>query len=221
MNKSKLIVIEGLDASGKATQTTLLCQALSNIGVDNQHVSFPDYNEPSSALVKMYLGGEFGKNPNDVNAYAASTFYAVDRFASYKKKWEQNYLSGQVIIADRYTTSNLIYQLAKLPKDEWDDYIAWAEDFEYNKLGLPRPNQVIFLSMDPAISQKLLVKRYNGEDKRDIHEKNIAYLKQCYESAQYVANKQHWNIIQCASGNQVLSADSIQEKVLTKYFSME
>ena len=136
----RLVVIEGLDGSGKATQTALLCEALTQIGVRLKRVSFPDYQEKSSALVQMYLGGELGAHPQEVNAFAASSFYAVDRFASYVRHWRSDYASGSLIVADRYTTSNMVYQMTKLPRSEWDSYLDWVRDFEYNKLGLPAPN---------------------------------------------------------------------------------
>ena len=117
----KLIVIEGLDGSGKATQTALLCEALEKMGKKIRRITFPDYKEPSSALIKMYLGGEFGDDPGAVNAYAASSFYAVDRFASFIKFWKDFYLAGGLVIADRYATSNAIYQMGKLPKSGWDE----------------------------------------------------------------------------------------------------
>ena len=113
MARGKLIVMEGLDGSGKATQTGLLCQYLESRGRRVRHIEFPDYREPSSALVKMYLNKEFGSNPGDVNAYAASSFYAVDRYASFLRFWRKDYLSGATIVADRYTTSNAVYQMVK------------------------------------------------------------------------------------------------------------
>ena len=124
-----LIVVEGLDGSGKATQTARLLAMLEKQG-PVRRVSFPDYESPSSSLVKMYLGGEFGTRPEDVSAYAASSFYAVDRYASFRKNWQQDYEAGQLILADRYVTSNIVYQLTKLPRGEWAEYVRWEEDFE-------------------------------------------------------------------------------------------
>lgn len=209
--------MEGLDGSGKATQTGLLCKALSEQGVKPRRVSFPDYDEPSSALVKMYLNGEFGTNPDDVNAYAASSFYAVDRFASYQRFWKQDYQNGAFIVADRYTTSNIVFQLSKLPKEQWDSFIDWLEDYEYGKLGLPRPDLTIYLSMPLEVSQKLLTGRYHGnESKKDIHESNGAYLAACHESAVYAAQRLHWKIIRCAQGENPKAVEEIHEEVMQK-----
>ena len=157
-----LIVIEGLDGSGKGTQAKLLYDYALSRGRARQ-VTFPDYDSPSSSLVKMYLKGDFGKEAGDVNAYAASAFYAVDRFASYRMKWKDDYASGVPIISDRYVTSNIVYQLSKLPKTEWKAFVSWLEDLEYEKFGLPRPDRVIYLDMPPKISQRLLTERYAGE----------------------------------------------------------
>ena len=138
-----LVVLEGLDGSGKGTQAKLLAQALVRQGVPLRPVTFPDYSSPSSSLVKMYLNGEFGSAPEDVNAYAASAFYAVDRFASFRKDWGEDYRQGKLILCDRYATSNMVYQMGKAPREEWDRYLAWVEDFEYAKRGFPRPDLVL------------------------------------------------------------------------------
>lgn len=211
----KLITIEGLDGSGKATQTELLCNDLSDRGVKLHRVSFPDYDQPSSALVKMYLGGEFGTDPNSVNAYAASSFYAVDRYASYQKHWREDYLNGTLIVADRYTTSNIVFQLSKLPKEQWGDFVGWVKDFEYNKLGLPQPKMTIYLDMPLKVSQKLLSSRYHGnEDKKDIHESNADYLSECRESAVYAAKLLDWKVIHCADGENPKSVERIHAEVM-------
>ena len=182
----KLIVIDGLDGSGKSTQTDLVAKALAEQGIKVRQISFPDYKEPSSALVKMYLSGVFSENPDDVNAYAAGSFYAVDRYASYKQFWEKDYQDGALILATRYATSNAIHQMGKLPRNQWEDYLHWIEDFEYSKLGLPAPDLVIFLDMNRAVADRLLSERYAGdESKRDIHEKNMAYLQHCRETAEF------------------------------------
>ena len=213
----KLISIEGLDGSGKATQTQLLCSDLLGQGVTLRRVSFPDYAEPSSALVKMYLGGEFGTDPNAVNAYAASSFYAVDRYASYMKHWRTAYRNGSLIVADRYTTSNIVFQLSKLPKEQWESFIAWVEDYEYGKLGLPRPNLTIYLDMPPEVSQKLLNTRYHGdENKRDIHESNESYLCACRKSAAYAAKQLNWKIIRCAEGENPRTVEEIHADIMKK-----
>lgn len=209
----KLIVIEGLDGSGKATQAKLLTEKLVSDGIKVKQVSFPDYDSDSSALVKMYLNGEFGKRADDVNAYAASSFYAVDRYASFKKNWKADYEAG-VIIADRYTTSNAIHQCAKLPKEQWDEYLDWLFDYEYRMLGIPKPDSVIYLRVDPAVSQKLMTGRYQGhEEKKDIHEKDVEYLKRCQEAAAYCAEKLGWRIVECCENDEMRSIESIASDI--------
>jgi len=209
----KLIVIEGLDGSGKATQARLLAEKLTAEGVKVRQVSFPDYNSDSSALVKMYLNGEFGTCAYDVNAYVASSFYAVDRYAGFMKDWRADYESG-VIIADRYTTSNAIHQCAKLPKEQWDGYLAWLFDYEYGKLGIPAPDRVIYLRVDTAVSQKLMTGRYQGhEEKKDIHEKDIGYLGQCRQAADYCADKLGWQVVECCEGERMRSVESIADDI--------
>ncbi|MBQ1451182.1 MAG: deoxynucleoside kinase, partial [Clostridia bacterium] len=167
----KLIVIEGLDGSGKSTQTKLVKEYLESKGADVHQIKLPDYESDSSALVRMYLRGEFGSSPADVGAYAASSFYAVDRYANFVTKWKEDYESGRIILADRYATSNAAHQMTKLARDEWDDYLAWLEDFEYVKIGIPKPSLVVFLDMPVEISQKLMTSRYSGDEgKKDVHE---------------------------------------------------
>lgn len=199
MSRGKLIVIEGLDGSGKATQTSLLCEKLARQNKAFRKLSFPDYNEPSSALVKMYLNAEFGASPEEVNVYAASSFYAVDRYASFKKFWRTDYENGKIIVADRYTTSNAIYQLCRLDKRRWSDYLAWLEDYEYCKLELPRPDLVIYLDMPIEVSQLLMSQRYHGDDsQKDLHEKNVDFLRKCREASMYTAEKLNWQVIPCS-----------------------
>ena len=169
----KLIVLEGLDGSGKATQSRLLTAALEREGRRVRRISFPDYESNASWPVRMYLGGEFGPKPEDVNAYAASVLYAVDRFASYRKDWGEFYRDGGILIADRYTTSNAVHQCSKLPREEWDGYLDWLFDLEYRKIGIPAPDAVFYLEVDPAVSQRLLSGRYQGDEgKKDIHERD-------------------------------------------------
>ena len=211
--EKKLIVIEGLDGSGKATQAKLLSEALSSC-FKVRKVSFPDYDSDSSALVKMYLHGDFGDKPDDVNAYAASTFFAVDRYASFKRDWIRDWEEG-VIIADRYTTSNAIHQCSKLKKDEWDEYLSWLFEFEYDRLGIPAPDIVIYLEVDPEVSQKLLNERYHGEDKRDIHEKDLEYLRRCREAASYCCEKLHWQIVKCTKDGKMRTIEEICEEILS------
>ena len=210
----KLIIIEGLDGSGKSTQIALLEEYLSGKGVDYKKIKLPDYDNPSSTLVKMYLGGEFGKSATDVNAFAAGAFYAVDRYASFNLGWKTDYESGKLIIADRYATSNSIYQMEKIPRDEWDSYLDWSADFEYVKLGIPMPDAVIYLDMPIEISQRLMSQRYSGdENKKDVHEVNVEFLKKCRESALYTAAKQGWHIISCAEGDKPKTIETIHKQI--------
>lgn len=211
----KLIIMEGLDGSGKSTQTDLLEKYIVQNNIEYKKIKLPDYDSPSSTLVNMYLGGEFGTDATDVNAYAASAFYAVDRFASFKLKWKEDYENGKLILADRYATSNLIYQTEKVDESKWDEYIEWLEDFEYNKIGIPRPDLVIFLDMPVEISQKLMTSRYNGdENKKDVHEANVAFLNACRKSALYAAKKQGWAIVECSDGKNPLPIDVIHNKIV-------
>lgn len=211
----KLIVIEGLDGSGKATQSNLLYEKLLAEGKPVRKVSFPAYDSESSALVKMYLAGDFGKDPGDVNAYAASSFFAVDRFASYKSDWGNFYREGGIVIADRYTTSNAIHQCSKLPREEWDGYIDWLFAFEFRLLGIPAPDKVIYLKVDPAVSQKLMTKRYQGdESKKDIHESNLEYLEKSRQAARYCAEKLGWKTIQCDDGENMRTIEQIHADVM-------
>lgn len=206
----RLAVIDGLDGSGKTTQFDRLSEYLDNRGTSYRRICFPDYGEPSSALVKMYLAGEFGGSADAVNAYAASSFYAVDRYASYKRFWEEDYRAGRLILAARYTTSNAIHQMAKLPREEWDGYLAWLEDYEYEKLGLPRPTAVAFLDMPTEVSQRLLSHRYAGDESRkDIHERDLAYLRRCRETALYAAERLGWEVVNCARDGAPLPAEEI------------
>ena len=212
----KLIVLEGLDGSGKTTQMDLLEQSFRENGILCRRVKFPAYDQPFSAPVRMYLNGEFGQNPDDVNAYAAATFFAVDRYASFKKFWHCDYEGGSVILTDRYTTSNLIYQLPKLPRSEWDSYFNWLQDFEYHKLGIPVPDLTVYLDMPQEISQRLIDARYrkNG-GKRDIHESNKPYLDSCRESARYAAERLAWHVVPCAEDNAPRSIGDIHKDVLS------
>ncbi len=213
----KLIVIEGLDGSGKSTQLDLLPQSLKNMGIDCKKVSFPDYDSRSSELVKMYLAGEFGNRPDDVNAYAASVFYTVDRYASFKSNWGEFYNNGGTVISGRYTTSNAVHQTSKLPEDKWKDFLDWLYDFEYNKVGIPKPDKVIFLDMPVSVSQNLLSVRYSGdEQKKDIHESNVKYLENCRKAANFTAEYSGWTKINCADGNSARSIEDIASDVLAE-----
>ena len=211
----KLVVIEGLDGSGKSTQLELLPQNLAQKGVNCQTVSFPDYADPSSTLVKMYLAGEFGQNVGDVNAHAATLFYTVDRYASFRRHWQKAYEDGGLIIAGRYTTSNAVHQTAKLPPEEWKTYLDWLYDLEYQKIGIPKPDAVIFLDMPPEVSGKLLSVRYGGdEQKKDIHERDTAYLQNCRKAALFAAEHGNWQVISCAKDGEPRSIEEIGQDIL-------
>ncbi len=213
----KLIVIEGLDGSGKSTQLELLPHNLLKKGIESKTVSFPDYDSDSSALVKMYLGGQFGKKPGDVNAFAASLFYAVDRFASYKTAWGGYYNQDGIIISGRYTTSNAVHQTSKMPESEWQGFLDWLYDLEYNKVAIPAPDKVIFLDMPIEVSQKLMSGRYKGdESKKDIHESDTAYLEQCRKAAMFTAKYSGWTIIPCAKDGKPRSIEDIANDILNE-----
>ena len=212
--KCRLIVIDGLDGSGKATQTARLCERLCAAGYRARTLSFPDYASDGSAAVRMYLGGRLGDSPDDVNAYAASSFYAVDRVVSYLNSWGKDLQSYDYIIADRYVTSNIIHQMAKLPDEERDDYIAWLFDYEYRRLGIPEPDMVIFLDVDPAVSQRLMLNRYKGdESKKDIHESNVRYLLSCRKSAVYAIEKLGWTVVKCDDGENMRTIEDICDEL--------
>lgn len=213
----KIIVIEGLDGSGKETQTNLLKEKLNALGLNVTKVSFPDYDSQSSALVKMYLQGEIQKSLEDVNAYAASSFYSADRYISYKTKWEQDYLKGNIILSDRYTTSNAIYQLTKITQNEKEDYLQWLYDYEYVKLGIPKPDYVIYLDVPTEVSQNLMNKRYNGDNsKKDIHEQDVDFLSKCRSQALIVVDKWNWDLINCTNGKEMRSIEEIHEEICSK-----
>lgn len=212
----KLIVIEGLDGSGKATQARRLLETLEQQGRKVRKVSFPDYESDSSALVKMYLAGKFGTDPSAVNAYAASTFFAVDRYASFKSGWGAFYADGGIIIADRYTTSNAVHQCSKLPEEQWDEYLNWLFDFEYRLMGIPAPDAVVYLQVDPVVSQQLMSERYHGdESKKDIHESNACYLSRSQLAAMYCAKVLGWKTVHCVRDEKMRDIDDIAAEILS------
>lgn len=212
---SKLIIIEGLDGSGKSTQVSLLYDYLKKNGQQVRQIKLPDYEHPSSTLVKMYLAGDFGKKAGDVNAYAASLLYTADRFASFHQYWREDYESGTVILADRYATSNAVHQMVKLPKAEWDRYLEWSDDLEYNKVGIPKPDLVVYLDMPIAVSQRLMTKRYCGDEvKKDVHEADVSYLNACHKTALYTASKQNWVVVSCGtSGGEPRPINDIHNEI--------
>ena len=215
-----LIAIEGVDASGKQTQSELLYNRLREEGKKVRLISFPAYNSPSSSLVRMYLNGDFGKKPEDVSAYAASTFFAADRFATYKNDWEKDYNSGTIIIADRYVSSNMIHQAGKIKDStEKDKFFTWLDDFEYGIYSLPRPDKTIFLDMSFEWVKKLMVDRANkitGGDKKDIHESNYEYLYESYNNAIYAAQKFNWDRVECTHEGEIKSREKIHSEIYAK-----
>lgn len=213
----KLYVIEGVDGSGKATQTELLYQALLSKGKPVRKVSFPDYDSPSSSLIKMYLNGEFGTDPQSVNAFATSVFFAVDRFASFRKDWQEFYENGGIIIADRYVTSNLVHQAGKISDAaEKERYIQWLSDLEYNIFGLPKPDCVIFLDMPPAYSLKLRQQRNELKQglTADIHEADQTYLQNAYKNAIGIAKHQEWHTISCVADDKIRTIEDIHAEIV-------
>lgn len=211
----KLIVFEGTDGSGKSTQFRLLCQALEREGRQFRRIVFPQYDQPSSALLRMYLDGEFGSHPGDVNAYAASTFYAVDRYASYKKVWGEYYRAGGLVLADRYTTSNAVHQCCKLPQAEREEFLRWLWELEYDRLGLPRPDAVLWMDM-PIVHAVENLRRREADTHTDgdIHEVDTDYLSACYEAARQAAEHNGWRRIPCMDGERVRSAEEIHGEIM-------
>ncbi len=208
--KGKLIVLEGIDGSGKETQAKLLEQKLKGSGEKVIHISFPDYKSPSSSLVKMYLHGDFGKNPEDVNPYAASLFYAVDRFASFRTKWKSFYEDGGIVIADRYTTSNMVHQMTKYEnKESRKQFLSWLEKTEYGELELPRPDLVILLDIPLEISERLVRERAEKGGSMDIHEQHLDYLRKCHDAYQELVKTFHWTSIACAENGKLRTIEDI------------
>lgn len=210
----KLIVLEGTDGSGKSTQFKLLTEYLTRQGHQFKKLVFPQYSEPSSALIRMYLGGEFGTKPTDVNAYAASAFYAVDRYASYKKVWGDWYENGGLIVSDRYTTSNAVHQTSKEPVEKQEQFLHWLYDFEYNKLGLPAPDLVIYLDVPTDFTEQMMRKReHDTNTKADIHEQDMSYLATCRKTGRAAANYYNWTIINCVKDGKMRSIEDIHAEI--------
>lgn len=210
----KLIVIEGTDGSGKSTQFRLLTSRLEQEQVAFQKLVFPRYSEPSSALIRMYLGGEFGTSPNSVNAYAASTFYAVDRYASYKMDWGQWYENGGLVVSDRYTTSNAVHQASKEPEEKRKAFLAWLYDLEYGKLGLPRPDLILYLDVPTDFTETMMRRREQDTNTHaDIHEQDLAYLAACRQSGKAAAEFYGWQVIQCVKDGAMRSIEDIHEEI--------
>ena len=214
----KLFVIDGTDGSGKQTQLNELKKRFEKENIDFKVVSFPNYDSPSSSLVKMYLSGEFGENAKEISPYIASTFYAVDRYATFKKDFEDYYNSGGIVLADRYTTANMVHQAGKIEdKLERKKFLEWVWDFEFNLFGLPVPTEVFFLKMPPQKSIELIQNRENKfthEKSKDIHEKDPNHLIQSYNAACDVAKKYNWFEIECLKENTLRTIEDIHRRNL-------
>lgn len=215
----KLIVIEGTDSSGKETQTKRLFEKLEEKGLKVKKISFPNYDSPACEPVKMYLAGAFGEDAMKVNPYPVSTMYAIDRYASFKTEWEKFYNEDGIIVTDRYVTSNMVHQASKIRDlDEKKQYLNWLEDLEYEKMGIPRPDLVIFLNMPTEMAARLMAERKNkitGEEKKDIHERDKEYLKESHANACKIANIYNWKEIKCNDGERIKTIEEIGEEVFS------
>ena len=212
--RGKLIVFEGTDGSGKATQSRMLCQRLAQEHVSYKNIDFPRYGKPSAVMVQEYLDGKLGRNAGDVNAYAASILYAVDRYASYKQDWGEFYEAGGLIVADRYTTSNAVHQASKLPDEERTEYLNWLFELEYGRIGLPEPDLVIYLDMPTEITERMMRSREQQTGTHaDIHEQDAAYLQNCRANAREVVRQCGWTVIHCAEGDAPRTIEDIHEEV--------
>lgn len=211
------IAFDGLDGSGKETQTKLLIDHFKSENKEYRYLSFPTYNEAWSKHLVMYLNGEFGSDPEAVNAYAASSFFASDRYCSYMLDWKKDYESGKVILSNRYTTANCVHQLSKLPEEEWDSFLEWLYDYEFNKLGLPKPDLCIYLCIPPEVAKNNIVKRSaeNAERHMDIHEKSASHLEKSYRAALYSASKLGWKTVNCAENGEMRSIDDIHDEIVS------
>ena len=208
-----LISIDGLDGSGKGTQSDILCARLKEAGTRAKVISFPMYGEPSCFAVEMYLGGKLGGNPSDTNAYAASTFFAVDRYISYRKDWGRDIEDYDVIIFNRYVSANAVHQLSKLPKEEWESFLSWLWDYEFEKLGLPKPDTTLYLIVPPEISLSLVDSR---GAKKDIHEMDKEYMQKCYDAGMYAAERLGFEKVDCTNGGEMRSRESIADEIYKK-----
>ena len=210
----KLIVIEGTDGSGKSTQFKLLTERVAREGYEFQRLVFPQYQEESSALIRMYLGGQFGTKPSDVNAYAASAFYAVDRYASYKKVWGHWYENGGLVLSDRYTTSNAVHQASKEPEEKQAEFLKWLYEFEYDKLGLPAPDLTIYLDVPTDFTEKMMRSREAATNTHaDIHEQDLTYLATCRRTGKAAAAFYNWTVIDCVRDGAMRSIEDIHEEI--------
>lgn len=210
----KLIVLEGTDGTGKTTQARLMARRLEEAGIPFREIDFPRYGTPFAVPVEQYLQGRLGKHPGDVSAYAAATLYAIDRYASYKEDWGEFYRSGGLILANRYTTSNVVHQAAKLPGGEREAYLDWLFDLDYRRLELPEPDLVIYLDLPTEISMELL--RGCQEATRtaaDIHEQDADYLRRCRDSARSLARQLGWRRVDCSRDGALRPPEDIHSQL--------
>ncbi|MCL2662178.1 MAG: thymidylate kinase [Oscillospiraceae bacterium] len=213
----KLIVFEGIDGSGKSTQFDMMCARLLSENHQLKRLVFPRYSEPSSALIRMYLGGEFGDSPDAVNAYAASSFYAVDRYASFVQDWREYYENGGLILTDRYTTSNAIHQGAKVAAEEHEQFFKWLYDYEFNLIGLPSPDMVVYMDIDAeSAAVRLRHREAETDTNADIHESDMVYLRNCAESGRQAASLYGWHSIKCMTGGIERDIDDIHNEIYSK-----
>lgn len=213
----KLIAIEGLDGSGKQTQSALLKDSLKSAGYDVASIDFPRYGKKSAVLCEAYLHGEYGDNASGVNAYAASSFFAMDRFVSYLSEWKAPYEACDYMVADRYVTSNAIHQCSKLPHDEWEGFVTWLFDYEFGKLGLPEPAKVVYLAMPVEKSEELVSVRYHGDEtEKDIHERDDSYLRRSHEAAEWCCERLGWGRVECCRSGSLRSIEEIHEEIVLK-----
>ena len=217
MKQGKLFVIDGTDGSGKQTQLQKLRERFDKEKIEYRTVSFPNYNSPSSSLVKMYLNGDFGTDAQAISPYIASTFYAVDRYATFKTGYQEYYNNGGIILADRYTTANMVHQAGKIKDDkEREKFLDWLWDFEFNLYGLPIPTQVFFLNMPTEYAQKLMENRANkitNEEKKDIHERSKSHLQDAYNEACKLVKKYNWYEIRCVKEGKIRTIEDIHEEI--------
>lgn len=213
----KIFVIDGTDGSGKQTQFERLKNRLTEEGIDYRTVSFPNYDSPSSSLVKMYLSGEFGENAKDVSPYIASTFYAVDRYATYTTKYKEYYENGGIILADRYTTANMVHQAGKIQdNEERETFLNWLWNLEFELYGLPVPTEVFFLKVPPEKVLELIKNRENKfthNAQKDIHERDKSHITDSFNAACSVAQKYNWYAVECIKDGKVRTIDDIHEEI--------
>lgn len=211
----RFIAIDGLDGSGKGTQSEILVKWLEQQGKKVRVLSFPVYENESSVFVRMYLEGKLGKKPSDTNAYAASMFFATDRYVSYRTDWKKDIDDPDTyVVANRYTTANAVHQLSKLPKEEWEGFLSWLWDFEFGKLGLPEPDLVLYLELPPVLSLSLVKSRSDTTgQKMDIHELDTAYMDKCYDAALYSCQRLGWKQIKCYEGDKIRTREDIAGEI--------